>query len=94
MARLEGLQPKAAVRGILPDPLAVIVSVQWFGSETLELTYKTPAVKVANELLHRHNEPCIEVVEQGRWWSFDNNGSLFRLFSEAHRPCRRRWDLE
>src|SRR3990172_3931346 len=85
MSRLENLQPNAAVRGILPDALVTIVSVQWFGSEALELTYKTPAGKVANELLYRHDEPRIEVVEQGRPWSFDGDGGLFRLVSEANR---------
>ena len=39
---LEDLQPNAAVRGILADGLVVVVSVQWFGSQALELTYKTP----------------------------------------------------
>lgn len=85
MSTLESLQPNAAVRGILPDSLVTVVSVQWFGSEALELTYKTPAGKVANELLYRHDEPRIEVVEQGRPWSFDGDGALFRLVSEAHR---------
>ena len=44
--QLEQLQPNAAIRGILPDALATVVSVQWFGSEALELTYKTTAGKV------------------------------------------------
>ena len=35
MTRLEDLQPTAAVRGILPDQLVTVVSVQWFGSEAL-----------------------------------------------------------
>ena len=83
--QLEDLQPNAAVRGLLPDCLVTVVSVQWFGSEALELTYKTPAGKVANELLYRHDEPRLELVEQGRPWSFDGDGSLFRLVSEAHR---------
>jgi hypothetical protein len=52
MSRLEDLQPNAAVRGILPDALVTVVSVQWFGSEALELTYKNAAGKVANELLY------------------------------------------
>ncbi len=39
MSKLEELQPNAAVRGILPDILASVVAVQWFGSEALELTY-------------------------------------------------------
>src|SRR5215210_1757559 len=85
MTKLEDLQPNAAVRGILPDALVTVVSVQWFGSEALELTYKTPAGRVANELLYRHDEPRIEVVEEGRPWSFDGDGGLFRLVSEAHR---------
>ena len=85
MARLEDLQPNAAVRGILPDALVTVVSVQWFGSEALELTYKSPTGKVANELLYRHDEPRLEIVEQGRPWSFDGDGALFRLVSEAHR---------
>jgi SNF2 family DNA or RNA helicase len=85
VSKLEELKPNAAVRGILPDALATVVSVQWFGSEALELTYKSPAGKVANELLYRHDEPRLEVVEQGRPWSFDGEGDLFRLVSEAHR---------
>jgi superfamily II DNA or RNA helicase len=85
MSKLENLQPNAAVRGILPDSLVTVVSVQWFGSDALELTYKTPAGKVANELVYRHDESRIEVVEQGRPWSFDGDGALFRLVSEAHR---------
>src|SRR5713226_8897245 len=85
MTRLEDLQPTAAVRGILPEQFVTVVSVQWFGSAALELTYKGPAGKVANELLYRHDEPRIELVEQGRPWGFDGDGSLFRLVSEAHR---------
>ena len=85
MIHLKDLQPNAAVRGILPDALVTVVSVQWFGSEALELTYKTPTGKVANELLYRHDEPRIEVAAQGRPWSFDGDGYQFRLVSEAHR---------
>ena len=56
MSRLEDLRSNAAVRGILPDALVTVVSTQWFGSEALELTYKTVAGRVANELLYRHDE--------------------------------------
>ena len=83
--KLEDLQANAAVRGVLPDGLVTVVSVQWFGSEAVELTYKTPAGKVANELLYRHDEARLEVAERGRPWSFDGDGALFRLVSEAQR---------
>lgn len=83
--KLEDLQPDAAVRGIIPDGLVSIVSVQWFGSEALELTYKTPSGRVANQLLYRDDESSLEIAQAGRPWSFDGDGAMFRLVSEALR---------
>ena len=83
--KLEDLQPRCAVRGVHPDGVVTVVSVQWFGSEAVELTYKTTAGAVANELLYRYDETRLEVVAQGRPWSFDGDGALFRLVSEAQR---------
>ncbi|MBX9629967.1 MAG: DUF3883 domain-containing protein [Burkholderiales bacterium] len=85
MTKLEDITPGTSLRGILPDSIVAVVKVDWFGSEALELTYKTPAGKVANELLYRHDEPRLEIVETGRPWSFDGDGALFRLVAEAHR---------
>ena len=79
MLTLEDLKQNASVRGILPDALVSVVNVQWFGSEALELTYKTSAGKVANELIYRHDESRLEIVEAGRPWSFDGDGAQFRL---------------
>src|ERR1700677_119806 len=85
MAALEALKPNASVRGILPTSIVTVVNVQWFGSEAVELTYKDATGKVANELLYRHDEPRLELVDEGRPWSFDGDGQLFRLVSEAQR---------
>ncbi len=70
MARLDDLLPNTSVHGIVPDGLVTVVNVQWFGSEALELTYKDVKGKVANELLYRHDEPRLTVIELGRPWSF------------------------
>ena len=83
--KLEDLQANAAVKGIIGDEVVAVVSVRWFGSEALELTYKSASGKVANELLYRDDEARLEVVEMGRPWSFDGDGALFRLVSEAQR---------
>ncbi len=40
---------------------------------------------MADEILYRHDEPRLEIVEAGRPWSFDGDGALFRLVAEAHR---------
>jgi hypothetical protein len=63
IATLEALTPGAAVRGLIPDALVTVVQTQWFDDNALELTYKTAAGKVANELLYRHDEPRLEIVE-------------------------------
>lgn len=40
--------------------LVTVVSVPWFASEALELTYKISTGKVANEFLYRDNEHRLE----------------------------------
>lgn len=82
---LEDLQPDATVRGILPDALATVISVNWHGSEALTLVYRGPNGGVADEILYRDDEQRLEIVETGRPWSFDGDGALFRLVAEAYR---------
>ena len=41
------------VRGVHPEGLITVVSVQWFGTEALELTYKTAAGTIADAVLYR-----------------------------------------
>jgi superfamily II DNA or RNA helicase len=85
MSKLEELKSNAAVRGITPDGVVTVINVQWFGSDAIELTYKDGQGKTGQQLLYRDQEPSLEVVEQGRPWSFDGDGATFRLVSEAHR---------
>ena len=54
MITLEQLQTNTTLRGIVPDASVTVVSVQWFGSEALELTYKTHDGKVANAVSYTH----------------------------------------
>jgi len=85
MAKLEDLTRGASVKGILPDCLVTVIDVKWYGSAAIELTYKDPAGKPSVVLLYRDREPTLEIGERGRPWSFDGDGKLFRLVSEAHR---------
>src|SRR5215510_746812 len=85
MAHLEDLTRGASVKGILPDSLVTVVDVKWYGSAVVELTYKDASSRLGNELLYRDREPTLEIASAGRPWSFDADGSLFRLVSEAHR---------
>jgi superfamily II DNA or RNA helicase len=85
MAKLEELTRGSAVNGILPNAMVNVVDVRWIGTAAVELTYKDAAGRLGSELLYRDREPTLEVAETGRPWSFDGDGSLFRLTSEANR---------
>ena len=59
---------------------------KWFGDSAIELTFKTPTTGfVGTRLLYRDDESRLEVLEHGLPWSFDGDGHLFRLVSEAQR---------
>ena len=82
---LEEIQTDATIQGILPDANVTVVRVEWHGSDALTLVYRDPTGRVDDEILYRHDESRIELVETGRPWSFDSDGALFRLVAEAHR---------
>jgi SNF2 family DNA or RNA helicase len=85
MATLEEITRGAVVKGILPDGLVTISDVRWIGTVAIEVTYKDSAGRLGNELVYRDREPTLAIAEVGRPWSFDGDGHLFRLLSEANR---------
>lgn len=85
VATLEDLERGAIVEGIVPNHAVTIVDVNWYGTTVVEITYKDESGHVGNTLLYRDQEPHLELVEKGRPWSFDADGAIFRLASEARR---------
>ncbi len=85
MARLEDLTAGTLVKGILPDGLVTVIQAKWHGSNVVELTYKDSTGNPRCELLYRDREPILEIASAGLPWSFDADGAMFRLVSEARR---------
>lgn len=83
--RLEDLHTGARVRGLSGDGPALVESIQWIGSQGIKVIYRDPSGPLAERLLYRDDEPTLQVVEAGRPWSFDGDGELLRLVSEAYR---------
>lgn len=85
MAQLEDLTRGTTVKGILPTHNVTVIDAKWHGSDVVELTYKDANGQPHTEILFRDREPTLEIVTEGRPWSFDGDGALLRLVSEAHR---------
>ena len=85
MAQLEDLARGIIIKGILPNHHVVIVDVTRHGDDVVELVYKDASGNLGNELVLRDREPDLEIVTAGQPWSFDGDGAMLRLVSEAHR---------
>jgi SNF2 family DNA or RNA helicase len=83
--RLEQLTPGAFVRGLVPGAVVSIVQVEWIGDQAAKVTFEEPNGTVRNRIIYRTDEPSLELVRVGRAWSFEGDGYLFRLASEAQR---------
>ncbi len=85
MLRLDQVQTGTQLRGLVADGLATVKSVHWHGDQVLEVIYEDAAGGLGKRLLYRDDEPVLEIVKAGRPWSFDGDGELLRLVSEAYR---------
>ena len=85
MVRLEDLTRGTTVKGILPNHHVVIVDATQHSDDVVELVYKDASGNLGNELVLRDREPDLEIVTIGQPWSFDGDGAMLRLVSEAHR---------
>ena len=85
MARLEALRAGAFIGGLAPNGAAKVVHVEWFGDQVVKVTYEDAAGAVGDRLVYRNEEAALDAVEAGLPWSFDGDGALLRLVSEAWR---------
>lgn len=85
MARLEELTTGSLVKGLVNNESVQIVAVRWYGTGVLELTYKNSHGMLANQLVYREDEARLTVEEDNLPWSFDADGNIVRLASEAYR---------
>jgi superfamily II DNA or RNA helicase len=84
-ARLEDVKNGASVRGIASAQPVHVVSVDWIGDQAINVVYRDHNGTVAEAVLYRDDEHRLEVEQSGRPWSFDADGGLLRLVTEANR---------
>ncbi|MGI8911230.1 MAG: helicase-related protein [Rubrobacteraceae bacterium] len=85
MTRLEDIRSGVSVRGISPQGLAKVVGVEWHGDSAITVFYQDGNGGMGSRLLYRNEESSLEVAASEGPWSFDGDGALLRLVSEADR---------
>ncbi len=85
MLSIDTIQPQMCIRGIVPDAVVTVTAVTVHGDVAATVVYTKADGSVDNILLLAGETANIEIVDQGRPWSFDGDGAAFRLASEAHR---------
>lgn len=83
--RLEDLKPGARVTGLIPDSSAEIIAATWVGSDTLTVVIRAGEGGISERTLFRDDEARLALSETGRNWSFEADGDLLRLVTEATR---------
>lgn len=77
--------PQVFVNGLVHNGPAEIISVQFYGPDMVEVSYKDPEGGLHQEFLYRDDESRLELVQMGQPWSFSADGAAFRLVAEAQR---------
>lgn len=85
MARLEDIRNGACVAGIVSAQVVQVLSVERIGDQAVNVVFRNPAGTVAEATLYRDDEHRLEIQANGRPWSFDGDGALLRLVTEANR---------
>lgn len=85
MTKLEDIRNGASIAGVVPNQTVEAVSVEWIGDQAINLVYRVPGGSVSETTLYRDDEHRLSVEQRGRAWSFDADGSLLRLVTEANR---------
>ena len=85
MTCLEELTTGTRLSGLSGSGIVTVESVQWIGHHALRVIFRTADSQLGEHLLYRDDEVQLELVESGPPWSFDGDGDLLRLVSEAYR---------
>lgn len=85
MTKLEDIKPGGRVFGVVPGSAVEVVSVEWIGNQAINVVFRHASGSVSETTIYRDDEHRLDVQSAGRNWSFDADGALLRLVTEANR---------
>ncbi len=85
MTKLEAIKKGSVINGVVPGRPVKIVSMEKIGNDTLTIYYRDENGQLGERILFRADENNLEIVREGRPWSFTANPKDFKLAAEAYR---------
>ncbi|NOE33882.1 helicase-related protein [Ruegeria sp. HKCCD7318] len=85
MIALEDIRPGGRISGLVPSAAVEVVSVEWIGNQAINVVYRSSNGSIVETTLYRDDQHRLGLESQGRKWSFDADGALLRLATEANR---------
>ena len=85
MIRLEQLERKMRVNGIVPEQTVELVDVEQSGPSSVSVAYRRADGSLGERVLYRNDEESLSTPLKQRQWPFDGDGRLLSLVSEAYR---------
>jgi len=81
---LEELKPGLRIEGVIPAEVVTVIAAQTHGTDAVELTYKTSAGNLGQQVVYRPAEAHLSIALAGSR-PFDASASDFKLVAEAQR---------
>ncbi len=85
MARLEDITIGCSVKGLVPNEAVQVIAIKWHGDSVLTVAFRNRNGGLEEQLVLRSDESSLEIEEDHLPWSFDADGDIVRLASEAYR---------
>jgi superfamily II DNA or RNA helicase len=85
MLKLEDVKKDAQIRGLEPDEIVRVVTIEPVGDDAITVYYKTSQGRLGEQMLFRSDEARLDLAQAGRPWAFDADGADFKLGLEAYR---------
>jgi superfamily II DNA or RNA helicase len=83
--KLDEIRVGAVLTGVVANHSVTVDAIRWHGSACMTLTFRDDEGKTDSRLCYADEAADFKEVSAGRRWSFDGDGHLLRLVSEARR---------
>ena len=84
--KLDDIRVGSALQGVIAGHTITVDAINWHGTQCLTLTFRDETGGPDSRLCYEDEAADFDEVSAGRRWSFDGDGYLLRLVSEARQP--------